>query len=194
MKKIIALLLVVFVILAGCTKTADDEISVTYVESQGEIRQYKTIEDLVNAAPCIFEGTVVDIFFRVKYYDDNPNHYNLWTIYEVEVTDSYKGNVGTKEYVAMQFGIRDFMVSEQVQAQRDAGIEDPTQIRVTKYAVFEIGSSYLFLADDDFYEDYIMGITPIQSAINDDPNLNFFAPYFTPEEIIAYLQENPATE
>lgn len=193
MKKAISIVLVIFVLLTGCTDSSSNDVAVTYVESQGEILLYNTIEELTAAAPCIFEGTVVDISFWVQTYwiKNYGDSHTLWTIYEVEVAERYQGDVGTTEYVAMQFGLKDYKVNEQIQAQRDAGIEDATYLCVTKYSVLDIGANYLFLANDDFYEHYIAGINPIQFAVNNDPDLNFFAPYFSPEEIITYIQENP---
>lgn len=141
---------------------------------------------MADAASYVFEGTVVDISFWVK---DYGNFWYLFTIYEVEVTNTYKGDVDTTEYVAMQFGIKDYKIEEQVQAQRDAGVEDPTHLRVTSFLVLEIGSHYLFLTED-FYENYIVGVGPLQFAVNDDPSVTRFAPYFSPEEIIAYIQNS----
>lgn len=195
MKRVIATLLVMLlVMLAGCSQTAYDESDVRYQEVKSQPMLYYTAEELVNAADCVFEGRVIDISFVVE--PSSLNQYHICAVYTVWVADQYKGDVGVIEHIVTPCGFRDHMIEEQVRALRDAGDEDPVTILIDdNVPILEIGSTYIFLADEYIqegsYEGYRSVASLMQFAVNDDPDLTWIAGAITREDIYEYLGVNP---
>ena len=79
---------------------------------------YNTPQSLYEAATDIFEGKVSNIFFKIidmqsgKVVDDekvdDKTYLRLYTVYEIDVTDSYKKAESSKMYVCVSTGFEGY--------------------------------------------------------------------------------------
>lgn len=121
---------------------------------------YNTLQSLCEAATDIFEGKVSDVFFKIidmrsgKVVDDkkvdDKTYLRLYTVYEIDVTDSYKKAESNKMYVCVSTGFEGYKEAEQRDLMKSAGIyNESTGIQVVReFRHLQIGQSYLFLTVD----------------------------------------------
>ena len=121
---------------------------------------YNTLQSLCEAATDIFEGKVSDVFFKIidmrsgKVVDDkkvdDKTYLRLYTVYEIDVTDSYKKAESNKMYVCVSTGFEGYKEAEQRDLMKSAGIyNESTGIQVVReFGHLQIGQSYLFLTVD----------------------------------------------
>ena len=119
---------------------------------------YNTADDLLEKASDVFEGKIVNIFFKTidtvtgKVTDSVNEDTDIWlyTVYEIETTQVYKGDNSGKKYISIIGGMPNFKENEQIQIMEKCGIlDDNHSIPVlTNRKTLDIGSSYLFVACD----------------------------------------------
>lgn len=153
---------------------------------------YLTVEELMQRANNVFEGKLTQISFKTVSFKDpysGETYTELYTIYEFEVSNSYKGkNVG-KVLLGIPGGIEGYKVSEQYNALVHAGIYDE-KIGITimgGYTPPTIGESYL-IAAIDHGNGFLSIPNPeqfIYSADRSDDNL-----YFGYQEIKDYFSKS----
>ena len=172
MKKTIIITVTMFMLIMICPQskfTANAEV----LYSCGK---YETPKELIEAADYVFEGILTGIHFEILdlntglpldidnppegldqlVYDsqDYPNTYRLDTVYEISVTNVYKGEIGEQVDFYFDWGLRDFREDEQRQLLMDFGfkLQDPETfcaqyIYITNYdygSHISIGDNYLF--------------------------------------------------
>lgn len=119
-------------LIAGCSErkttnqvseTPQTEIlDVKYETISQDWPSYASAEDLVNASDKIILGTVSEISFQVldirtgKPPADNAEKSNcyLYTIYDIDTIETYKGNSSDHEEIRIIGGIKDRLVEEQI--------------------------------------------------------------------------------
>lgn len=135
---------------------------------------YNTAEEIVKAATNIYSGTVIDISFAIVdmkkgSVDEDPKSSNtsrmLYTIYTVEVQESYKGDSLSKTQICKIGGLNNYRVKEQYDLMDISGIlSQYSGIPVCDdHCSLAVGNTYLFCTSrtiGDF--DYI--INPTQFA------------------------------
>ncbi|MDE6732981.1 MAG: hypothetical protein K2J77_08920 [Oscillospiraceae bacterium] len=111
---------------------------------------YDTPEELVNAAQIICTGKVTDISFALldnmtmrERSDDFYEMCSLFTIYEVETTGRFKGDVPEKLRFAVRGGLEGYKVEEQLALSEKLG--DKTILVMDHHPEIEIGEEYLFI-------------------------------------------------
>ena len=121
---------------------------------------YNTPQSLYEAATDIFEGKVSNIFFKIidmqsgKVVDDekvdDKTYLRLYTVYEIDVTDSYKKAESSKMYVCVSTGFEGYKEAEQRDLMISAEIYNKnTGIQVIReFEHLKIGESCLFLTVD----------------------------------------------
>lgn len=112
--------------------------------------EYKTAEEIVNAATNVFAGKVVDISFEVfniktgqidRSSEADKANRLLYTLYIIDVQENYKGSSASPITVKMVGGI-DFRLEEQEELCREAGVVRPIISGGT--TELTIGESYIF--------------------------------------------------
>ena len=135
--------------------TQDNEVK--YSSMSADWPMYSNSQELIDSANVVYIGKVTDISFHVldatnatPATDATPvRHRELYTIYDVEITQSYKGeNSGTSK-IRIMGGLENYKVDQQVQLMvqkdiydKDFGIPIWGDTNKTKC---EIGQTYLFV-------------------------------------------------
>lgn len=118
---------------------------------------YAALDSLTAAASNIFEGKVTNVFFDVVNLStgesanelDDPRSCMLYTVYEVEIINTYKGVNDGKAYIKVEGGIQGFKEAEQCQVMQNAGVFDEN-LGIVVSESFEpltVGDTYLFLTN-----------------------------------------------
>lgn len=136
--------------------------SFSYASQLENENPHLSAEEIVNNEEVICTGKVTNISFEVLDLDTcQPPTENsvdmkidLYTIYDIELIDQYKGTVGQKFRLIDRGGIRGYKVSEQLEAlHNDKYIKDKNTIIVWDDPPgINVGEEYLFVmrhADDD---------------------------------------------
>jgi len=206
----ICALLMVFAV-AGCTpndaasdsdgKATEDftlppEIKKMPVEVSWVI--YGNLEDLVGEASNIFEGKVTNISFGVFLWEtgepmtpgvDDPKDGMLFTIYEVKVTHSYKGENDATVFLRIPGGLEGYREEEQIIILQQAGVTGeylhiPIWRGVRK---LNIGDSYLFLT-----KALELHHVPVFYQCAYSPDNSEVDYFYTYDQIKEYLLQHPA--
>ena len=94
------------------------------------VTYYETPEELIEAVDVVYIGKVVDISFEIwdhgsntivteKLSKDPPDGERvLYTVYHIDVTESYKGNATGRVKFRVQGGIEDYQEKEQKKSPR----------------------------------------------------------------------------
>ena len=131
MKTIVCTLIAVFSVLiglSGCARSNDlsdsgipnhtvpTETKYSIVSIQPDWPAYQTSDEVVNASTNIFAGKITDISFAIINYktgksaasvEPDSKHCMLYTVYTVEVTESYKGSNDGTVQIAVEGGLPD---------------------------------------------------------------------------------------
>lgn len=116
-------------------------------------RGYPTVDNLIKDATNVFEGKLIKISFQAPSFKDSSSgrtYRELYTIYEFEVSGSYKGkNVGTVR-VGIPGGIEGYKVDEQYNTMVQAGIyqENKGIPIIDGFTHLTIGETYLIVTKD----------------------------------------------
>lgn len=118
---------------------------------------YDSIATLVDVADNVFEGKITNIDFDiVDIYtgesakpEDDVSRLQLYTIYEVDIIDVYKGANADKAYIMVMGGMAGYKENEQCKAMDKFGIfnEDIGISVLDNVDSLKIGDSYLFLTN-----------------------------------------------
>lgn len=131
------------------TAPSDLKYSTMYMDWPG----YPTVDKLIEASTNVFEGKLIKISFHTPSFKDSSSgrtYTELYTIYEFEVSSSYKGkNVGTVR-VGIPGGMEGYKVDEQYNTMVYAGIyQEKLGIPVMGgYTHLTIGETYLIVTKD----------------------------------------------
>ena len=199
MKKIAlcALSIVFAILLCGCTQAFSNvsngstseiqKTKITYIYEDWPY--YSSVESLVDYADNVFEGEVINISFAVldactgksdniKDKDADPF---LYTIYEVEITNLYKGENTSNAYIKVAGGVPEYKEDEQLKVMRNSGILDEHIgiIVVEDAAPLNIGDTYFFFTKN--------GKTKYQNVVN---NIQFAYNSEEPEASTEFTYEN----
>ncbi len=173
-------------VLTGCTQQLP-KTEVKFTEFYASWRVYDSPEKLTAAATDIYEGKVTRVFFDVvdvrtgaAVSQGKPAEnarLDLCTVYEVEVTDFYKGGPKDKMYFCISGGIKDEdRFTEQYRVMYNAGIYDEQRgVPVSREEILlNVGETYLFLTNNTggTYQ-VIINSTQFAFKPDDTPTGNF---------------------
>ena len=158
---------------------------------------YNSAEEINQIATHIFKGKVTRVFFEVlnlftsqpPKLEDKYCQAKLFTVYEIEVTAKYKGEVAETEYICVVGGL-ETMLAEQKQIMEKAGIYDPLLgvVIYKPYHPLSVGSSYFFsVAENNGEYRDIINQSQFAMALNEKDTQQ----RVTPEQIKEYLKSNP---
>ena len=185
MKKLLCVsLLLIVVILPSCRDNSETSghsaIGNTSTEARYAMMEacyssYQSAQELVESADIVYVGKVTGISFRVldattalpPTEKTEERHRGLNTIYDIEISTSYKGGASKSMQVRMMGGIMNYRVEEQVQVMRDnnAWRWDEGIPVWENYAEYKIGETYLFVVKQNGNRPaYVMNLD--QSAYN----------------------------
>jgi len=175
MKKLICLLCTATICLAfiGCSyeqtnkPTQDEKDEDLVLESTNEETEikitpisadwpyYSTVDSLVLASSNVFEGKITDIRFDVidlktgefASKDTKASSMFLYTIYEVEVSNSYKGICTSKVYIKIIGGMKGYKEADQLTKMKEFGIYNEKNgiMVLSNIESLDIGKSYMFI-------------------------------------------------
>lgn len=163
--------------------------------------EYQSLDLLVAAASNVFEGKITNIFFEVidlhtgelAEKDSESAEPFLYTIYEVEIGSSLKGENSEKTYVKVIGGMPGYKETEQCEKMKEYKIYND-ELGILVLDCFEpltIGNSYLFLTEKQAsaYHEIING-TQFAYAVGETENTGIFG-Y---EAIKAYVSDTSKNE
>ncbi len=201
--------------LSGCSEKTDiqedstsgavqDSVSsaekeVRYIELFADWPAYKSVEKLIKAAEIVVLGKITGVSFQVldmktgfpPTKDSEERYCCLHAIYDVEVDAIYKGNTDGKLQFAIEGGIKEKYLEEQLAAL--ASFDESTIPVVAGMPKMEIGETYLLVLYQ--YEDTMpTPVNPGQGMYKlDDPLQKDAYSYVSPKEIISYFGEDKWT-
>ena len=171
MKKIISVFASLFllsIIITGCqSDNSEDKKNDLNAKDNTQLKgsvsyiswpNYETVESLLSRVDHVFEGKIVNIFFKVidmknaEIAEDSQKgditNLMLYTIYEIEPQKIYRGTSQEKLYIMIDGGIPGYEEQEQFEEMERAGIfKEGYGIPVVKPSVgFQIGDYRLFLS------------------------------------------------
>lgn len=199
MKKLICLLCVAVICmsLVGCTfdiqgknndeklmSSSDEETEIKITHMNADWPYYHTVDSLVLASSNIFEGKITDVFFDVvdiktgnTASKDTKASKMLYTIYEIEVNDMYKGISTSKIYIKVLGGRQGYKEADQRAKMKEFGIySEKNGIMVLEgIRSLNVGESYLFLTAEQIgaYHSIVNG-TQFVYDITDAEKTNTF--------------------
>ena len=141
---------------------------------------YDSLQELAEAATDIYEGKIVNISFDIvdmytgkslsESESVDKSHLELYTVYEVEVSKTYKGTEKDKRSFCVVGGLDHYKLEDQYDLMSSAQIYTPDMgIKVIdEFRTLNIGESYLFLtADNGGTYDYIVNANQFAFETND---------------------------
>lgn len=168
-------LLTSIIVFAGCVNGSDKEAgnlsdsendrgSAQYAEIIADWPYYGTPDELYNNADNIFQGTVKEIYFEIidmksGKADRDPASTSsdraLYTVYRIEVQNSYKGAEKDERLIKVMGGIPGFNESEQLAVMKEAGLSKSDAIPVYSDKIkLNRNSKYLFLTKNSIAGDF----------------------------------------
>lgn len=155
------------------TDPEDEEITdIEYFTMESSYRHFFNAQELVDEADVVFLGKVTGISFQVfdistalpPTKDTRKDDLFLFTIYDIEVEASYKGEGVTR--IRQMGGIKGSYIKEQVKALKDADVwKGGIFIMEDKAETIEVGATYL-LAVAQFEKSLPTFFWPAQSYYN----------------------------
>lgn len=158
---IICALLVFGVVMAGCQQNETAQTQFQVLPILVDCFIYNSLDSMTAAADRIVEGRVTNISFVVlndytgepPTASDDPRDNMIWTIYEVQVKNTYKGQRERKVNISVIGGIQGYREAEQVallKRYQEKGMyrEDPVLHYLDGFNPPKIGESYLFLMSE----------------------------------------------
>ena len=164
MKKFLSLvtLLVTALSLAACSGNLANPDGITAAETkepgtniygtiQGDWPVYQNASELVDSAKLVFTGRVTGISFQMLDLRDPETigddiddwHYNLFTMYDVDIITSYKGEARKSIQVRMMGGLKDYQVEEQLELLAQYNKQ---YIPILEgHVEYKVGETYLFV-------------------------------------------------
>lgn len=175
------------------------EKEVRYIELSADWPVYKRVDELIKAAEIVVLGKITGVSFQVldmktgfpPTKDSEERYCCLHAIYDVEVDTVYKGNTDGKLQFALEGGIKEKYLEEQLAAIADFGEEEiPVMAGMQE---INVGETYLLVLYQ--YENAIPTlVNPKQGVYQiDDPLQKDAYSYVSPKEIISYFGEDKWT-
>ncbi len=136
---------------------------ITYMSS--DWLTYPSLQALEEKVTDIYEGKVTNILFDIvdlrtgtsikdpladEKTAKNGPRWELWTVYEIEVSSLYKGKDTAKKYICFDSALEGYEEEKQRELMKSAGIyRDEVGLMVMDgYTPLEIGESYIFFTVD----------------------------------------------
>ena len=161
MKKLLIIICSIFVfgvVMAGCQTNETEQTQIQILDIIAEPNVYDALDSLTAAADRIVEGKVTNISFVVlndytgepPAASDDPRDNMIWTIYEVLVKNTYKGERERKVNIRVVGGIQGYREAEQIalmkQYEEKGLYRENSGLHVLHdFDPPKIGESYLFL-------------------------------------------------
>lgn len=131
------------------------EYPIISLHSSADWPWYSTAGEIVDASTEIYSGKITGITFEIvdlvtgkadRSPDSESTHRMLYTLYSIEVTDSYKGESVSEKVICITGGLAGYNEKEQYDLLESSGLLDKYHgIPVTeKIRSLKIGSEYLF--------------------------------------------------
>lgn len=171
------------------------EKEVRYIELSADWPAYKGSDELMKAATVVVLGKVTGVSFQIldmktglpPTEDSEQSYCLLHAIYDVEVDTVYKGNTDSKLQFAIEGGMKEKYLEEQLAA--IAGFSEKEIPVISGMPEISIGETYLLVLYQ--YENSMPSlVNPKQSIYRiDDPLQKDAYSYVSPKEIISYFGE-----
>lgn len=145
-----------------------DIVNVIYETISPDWPMYKSATELVDACDRVVLGTVTDISFQVldirtgKVPEDNIDdlYCYLYTIYDIDIVETYKGDQRSHEQVRIIGGLEDIQIDEQIEALG----QNPVTIFILEDMVdISKGETYLFMLAQ--FDDSLPTIANVEQSI-----------------------------
>lgn len=151
--------------------THGTEVNVVYQTISPDWPLYGSADELIDACDKIVLGTVTDISFQMidirtgkePEGEVEESYCYLYTIYDIDTIETYKGQSSQKEQVRVIGGIEGAYETEQAAALREQ--EQPTIFVLEDSARLNEGETYLFMLAE--YDDAIPTIVNVVQGIYD---------------------------
>ena len=115
---------------------------------------YLNVNNLLNNMELAFVGTITDISFDVysirgdwPLTDSKKEDRLIYTLYDIAVQTSYKGESKSELRLRCLGGLKDYKVEEQLKVVKEKGTWGDCIHLVEDMPKYEIGETYLFLAN-----------------------------------------------
>ncbi len=196
--KLMILLVAVSLAFVSCLvegKQKDEQKpAVQYTVMLAQWPYYPTVEKLMEETDIVILGKVTGISFqmldsRINPPDEKSNDdYELNTIYDIEVVNSYKGSSSGMIKLRAQGGLRDVYVEEQLASL--AEYAQSTICLMDDMPPIKIGETYLFALHQ--YEDHIPVLMSVYQSVFElsDPLKKDEFSCFSVKEIISFFGED----
>ena len=155
MKKYIGMILIACLFTTIFVSCATNN-TIQYSYMSADWPMYDTPKEVIDAANVVYIGKIVDISFEIlnalnamPITKDTPEKYReLYTIYHIDIIQSYKGEEKEKTKLRIMGGLRDYHAEEQIELmeQKNANKKD-SGIPIwenSRQSTCEIGGTYLF--------------------------------------------------
>ncbi|NLZ82336.1 MAG: hypothetical protein GX915_01565, partial [Clostridiales bacterium] len=178
------------------TEVEQNEDKVIYKSIKADWPVYEDLEDLVKAGNVILLGKVTDISFQVL--DDRTGQApseeteevdrNLYTIYDIDVITSYKGDSFEPIKIRALGGLENLYIKEQLKA-----LEEETKKLITFVKGrpnITIDETYLFVLSQ--YEETMPTLVNMEQGVYDtrDPHKKDWYSFFSAKDIISSFGED----
>ncbi|MCL2072237.1 MAG: hypothetical protein FWH07_08450 [Oscillospiraceae bacterium] len=154
-------LALMIVVLSACSETPannysienDRETKAEYIIGTPTYRPFESARELTEMAGTVVIGKISGISFEVFNAEtglpptEKTEEHNRWlyTIYDIDIITSYKGEMVHKVQMMMNGGIKDYRVEEQLSLIEKMGVWTGGGIPLEEYMPeIEIGETYLF--------------------------------------------------
>ena len=150
---------------------------VTYSTGLPTYRPLEDAQELVELADVVITGTVTNISFEVleaetglPYSEEIINgHYWLYTIYDIDVIETYKGQTNSSISIRAIGGIKDYRAKEQFNLLKEANAHEMGITIWSGNPKMGVGETYLFtLQQSKRDENLFSSLIPAQSVYNLD--------------------------
>lgn len=178
--------------------TMATELNIVYETISPEWPLYGAADELIDASDKIILGTVTDVSFQMidirtgksPEGEADELYCYLYTIYDIDTLETYKGEPSQKEQVRVIGGIEGAYETEQVAAL--GGQEQPTIFILGDSARLNEGETYLFMLAQ--YDDAIPTIVNVEQGIYDIAGIQSNEPEqggdITVQDIISSFGQN----
>ena len=179
-KKIVIIIMALLLLwMAGCStgeneaveNGGDTPLNVVYKTISPDWPLYSSTSELIDASDKVILGTVTDVSFqmidirtgKVPEGAVEELYCYLYTIYDIDTLETYKGEPSQKEQVRVIGGIEGDYEAEQVSTLGDQ--EQPTIFVLGNSAKLNVGDTYLFVLAQ--YNDSLPTIVNVEQGIYD---------------------------
>ncbi|MGN0480139.1 MAG: hypothetical protein ACI4EV_01055 [Lachnospiraceae bacterium] len=155
--KILVLVLTILVLFTGCSTISKETINITEKIISFDYDSYSNPGNIEKRGNNVYEGKVTKVYFDTlntstmmpdKNGERGFEHYGkadvkLYTIYEIEVTKTYKGDKKEVRKIRVEGGTNEYGIDEQVKVLNKAGID--YRVVPSEVTTLVAGKTYLFV-------------------------------------------------